>query len=73
MLFICSFFNPQALSVSFGFPDCNLLKQESRGLLDNCDGCVKLVQKVNHRFVRLKGDLEAYSYKMIYSLSQTGF
>jgi len=50
---------PQALSVSFGFPDCNLLKQEIRGLFDNCDGCVKLVQKVNHRFLRLKGDLEA--------------
>lgn len=58
MLFIRSFFNPQALSVSFGFPDCNLLKQEIMVLFDNCGGCIKLVQKVNHRFLRLEGDLE---------------
>lgn len=57
MLFICLLFYPQALSVSFDFPDYNPLKKEVRGLFDNCGGSIKLVQKVNNRFLRLDGGI----------------
>lgn len=58
MLFICSLFYPQALSVSFDFPDYNPLEKKVRGLFDNCGGSLKLVQKVNHRFLKLDGGIQ---------------